>query len=292
MIVNQANLGTLFQGYKASFNEGFNSVVPTWSKIATQVPSSTRSEKYGWLGQFPRLREWVGDRQIKSMVAHDYSITNKDFEATISVSRNDIEDDSYGVFTPLMREMGFAAVTHPEELVYGLLGAGFTSLCYDGQYFFDVDHAVGNGVVSNFGGGAGSPWFLLDTRRALKPLIFQKRREYDFKQMVRPEDEAVFMNNLFRYGIDARVNVGFGFWQCAYGSKQALDANAFQTAYQTMMGFQSDEGRPLGINPSLLVCGPSGRSAALSVVATQHNAAGASNINYQAVDVLVSPWLP
>ena len=41
-----------------------------------------------------------------------------------------------------------------------LVAAGFTSLCYDGQYFFDTDHPVGPNEspasVSNHGGGAGT----------------------------------------------------------------------------------------------------------------------------------------
>ena len=62
MIINKSNLNALFVGIKAAFNEGRSRVEPTWSRVATRVPSTTKSETYAWLGQFPRLREWVGDR--------------------------------------------------------------------------------------------------------------------------------------------------------------------------------------------------------------------------------------
>lgn len=292
MIINQANLTALFTGYKAAFNQGFRGITPQWQAIATLVPSTTREEKYGWLGQFPRLREWIGDRHVKNLSAGDYSIKNKKYESTISVPRDDIEDDSYGVFSPLFQEMGHAAATHPDDLVFTLLAAGFTSLCYDGQYFFDVDHPVNGASVSNMQAGAGTPWYLMDASRPLKPLIFQKRRDYALKSMVNMDDERVFMSDEFRYGIDARANAGYGFWQQAFGSKATLDAGNFQSAVAAMMAFTSDDGKPLGIKPTTLVCGPANRAAALTVVQTEHLASGASNINFKAVDVMVVPWLP
>ena len=50
-------------------------------------------------------------------------------------------------------------------------------------------------------------------------------------------------------------------------------------------------GQPLGVMPNLLVVGPSNRAAAKTVIEAEKNAAGASNINYKAVDIMVCPWL-
>lgn len=295
MIINQGNLQTLFTGYKAAFNTGFRSTTPMWNQVATLVPSTTREEKYGWLGQYPRLREWQGDRVVNNIAAHDYAVKNKTFESTIAVPREDIEDDTYGVYQPLMQEMGFAASTHPDELIFGLLAAGFTTQCFDKQYFFDTDHPVGGVSVSNYqAGGASNPWFLLDTRRPLRPLIFQRRRDYAFTAMTRLDDEVVFNRSEFRYGIDARLNVGFGFWQQAYGSKATLTSANFNSVYAAMMGFKSEHGRPLGIRPNLLVVGPSNRASALQVIKAEQVSDGTTtvtNINREAVDVLVVPWL-
>lgn len=291
LIVNRANLNDLFRGFQAAFNTGFRGITPYWSQIATLVPSTTKEEKYAWLGQFPKLREWIGDRHLKSLASHTYSILNKDFESTVEVPKNDIVDDTYGVYTPLMQEMGFSAAVHPDELVFGLLQAGFTTDAYDGQYFFDTDHPVGDGTVSNMQAGAGAPWFLMDTRRPLRPLIFQRRQDYMFQAMTSSEDEAVFMRKSFRYGVDARVNVGFGFWQQAFASKADLDDTNFNAALAAMMAFKSEEDRPLGIKPNLLVCGPTRRAAALDVVKAERRANGATNTNRDAVDVLVVEWL-
>jgi len=291
MLINRENLNAMYNGFKTAFVKAFSGVQPLWSQIATLVPSSAKTENYGWFGEFPRLREWVGDRQVKSISASGYAITNKKFEASIGVPRDDIDDDSYGVFTPLFQEMGYAAATHPDELVFSLLAAGFTTLCHDGQYFFDTDHPVGSGVASNHGGGSGTPWFLLDTSRPLKPLIFQKRREYDLKSMTDGKDEAVFMRDEYRYGVDARGNVGYGFWQMAFGSKVTLDATGYAAARSAMQSMKSDEGRPLGVRPNLLIVPPSLEAAAFAVVQAEKLANGQDNPYYNTAKVLVAPWL-
>ena len=292
MILNATALANLTTGFKAAFTEGFrkNSEIH-WPKVATLVPSTTKTETYAWLGQWPRLREWIGDRQVKNLSQGTYAITNKKFESTVAVKRDDIEDDQFGVYGPLFQELGFSAATHPDELVFALLAAGFATKCFDGQFFIDTDHPVGDGVVSNHGGGAGTPWFLLDTSRSLKPLIFQKRRDYKLTTLTNLEDPNVFMRDEFLYGTDARCNVGYGFWQAAYGSKVTLDAAGFNAAYAAMIAQKSDDGRPLGIRPTLLVVPPSLRDAANAVIKAERNANGATNTNQNAVEILVCPWL-
>jgi phage major head subunit gpT-like protein len=291
MIINQSTLSNLFIGYKAAFQGAFEGVSPTWPEIATAITSTARTEKYGWLGQWPKLREWVGDRQVKNLETHDYSIKNKDFEVTVAVDRNDVEDDQYGIYTPMMAEMGRAAATHPDELVYGLLLEGFTKSCYDGQPFFDADHPVGDTTVSNAQHGNGKAWFLLDTTRSLKPLIYQIRKAYNFVSLVKEEDPNVFFKKQYVYGVDGRSNVGFGFWQMAFGSKAPLSKDNFVAAREAMSTLRSDEGRPLGLRPNLLVVGPGNEQLALELIKAERNAAGATNTLLNAVNIHVTPYL-
>jgi phage major head subunit gpT-like protein len=81
MIVNRDSLNAMYNGFKTAYNTAFSGVAPMWGKVATLVPSTTKVENYGWLGQFPKLREWVGDRQVKSIAASGYQIANKKYEA-------------------------------------------------------------------------------------------------------------------------------------------------------------------------------------------------------------------
>ena len=295
MILNTANLASLFTGYKANFQSAFMQATPDWPTVATEVPSSTETNLYAWLGQFPRLREWLGDRIVKNISTSNYSVTNKQFEATVGVPIPKIKDDTYGVFAPLMSEMGYAAKLHPDEILFAMLLAGHTGLCYDGQGFFDTDHpVVVSGAVttsSNYDAtGGGNMWCLMDTKRPIKPLIYQNREPYNFQTFTQPGSEHVFKRNEYLYGVDARMAGAYGLWQLAYASLNTLNATNFDAAVTAMMSFKSDEDRPLGIRPNLLVVGPSNRAAARSLIETQFTSTGASNPNYKEVDVLVSPY--
>lgn len=296
MIINRQSLTTLNTGFKASFQIGFDGVAPMWERIATRVPSSTATEEYAWLGAFPGMREWIGERQIKNLAQHGYSIKNRRFEMTVSVPKTSIEDDQFGVYSPMMQEMGRSAAEHPDTLVYGLLKNGFTTGCYDGQNFFDTDHPVigADGVersVSNVQAGSNPMWALLDTRRALKPLIFQERKKPQFVAKDDPADDRVFMRDDFVYGVDSRGNVGFGFWQMAYGSRAELTEANLQAAYTAMTTLKGDEDRPLGIQPNLLVVHPSLKFRADELLAAQNKANGASNIMKGLVDSIAPAWL-
>jgi phage major head subunit gpT-like protein len=297
MIINAANIASLFQGYNASFNKGILAAPSLYKEVAMVIPSSTSETNYAWLGQFPKLREWLGDRFFKNLAAYNYTVKNKLYESTVNVKRTDVEDDQYGVYGPLMEEMGRAAGDHPDELIFALLAKGFSTPCYDGQYFFDTDHPVdedGEASVSNMQAGAGAPWFLLDTSRAIKPLLFQPRLPYNLQSLTAETDENVFTRDEYLYGVRGRGNVGFGLWQLAFGSKAALDATNYTSARSAMQAFKSDEGRPLGVVPTKLVVGPSLEQVGRKLVNNQLVAEGGVAVSNEwagSVELVVVPWL-
>lgn len=292
MEINAQNLKSIYTAVNTAFNTGRGTYEQLYSRIATEVPSRNMTEDYSWIGEFTRLKEWIGERDVKKMSANRYTVTNIKFEGTESIPAEYIEDDNYGLLMPKFQDMGYAAATHPDELMFDLVSKGFTHQCYDGQNFFDTDHPVGDESISNMQAGVSTPWYLFDTRRPLKPFIFQKRRDYRLQQKNDPAtSDRTFMTDEFLYGVDARVAAGFGFWQQALGSKAELTEDSFNAAVATMMGFKSEQGRKLGINPNLLVVGPKNRAAAKKVIDAENKAQGESNINYKAVEVLIVPWL-
>ncbi|CAH8720526.1 Mu-like prophage major head subunit gpT family protein [Paenibacillus melissococcoides] len=133
------------------YTKAFEETKTQWEQVATKVPSTTGEENYKWLGKMPRMREWVGDREIQNLQASDYTIKNKDYELTVGVDRNDIEDDTIGLYNPIVQDMGQSAAAHPDELVFGLLLKGFKEKCYDKQPFFSDKHKIGEKVFSNKG---------------------------------------------------------------------------------------------------------------------------------------------
>lgn len=296
MIINSQNLSGLRVGFKTNFQQGLSEAASQYTRVATIVPSATKENKYGWLGKIPGMREWIGPRQVQNISEFDYSLPNKSYEQTIGVDRDDIEDDNLGIYSPLFKEMGAAVAAHPDTLIWPLLKNGFVTPCYDGQYFFDTDHPVENedgttSSVSNSGGGAGTPWFLLCTNRALKPLIFQERKKPQFVARDNPDDSNVFTNKEFQYGTDSRCAVGFGFWQFAFGSKQELTAANYEAARVAIMSFKGDKGRPLGLVPNLLVVPPALGGAARKIVQSVLVNGGESNPWANTAEILEVPWL-
>lgn len=272
-------------------------------RVAMTVPSTAKSNTYDWLGDFPTLREWVGDRVVKDMKEQAWQIQNKTFEATVGIERTDIEDDNLGTYAPRVRRMGQAAAEHPDRMIADLLASGHAALCYDGQPFFDTDHPVranpdGTGattLVSNYDDGGASPgpaWYLLDTRTEFRPFIFQERTRPELEIKEDPsQSDTVFMKDQYLYGIRYRCNAGYAFWQMAYKSRAPLNTTTLDAAIAAMMQIQGDGGRPLGIRPTLLVVPPALRAAANQTVEVMLTTGGASNPNDKAVEVLVTPWL-
>jgi len=162
MEITPHNLQALFNAYDLSFQQGLDANQELfWEKVAVQRPSNTRQNTYAWMAKLPQLREWVGERVVHAISSYGYTITNKDFELTMELDRNDILDDTYGVFNPVAEEMGRAVKKWPDVQLGKLVRTGESSLCYDGQNFFDTAHPIDKfapslGTQSNYW-AAGMP---------------------------------------------------------------------------------------------------------------------------------------
>ena len=133
MDLNNANLQALFRAYRTNFQRGFASLGDggaLYEQFCTTVPSTTAVEVYPFLKALPRLREWIGDRVVHSLEGGDFSIKNRKFELTEGVSRDSIDDDTYGLFAPVFEEFGRSSREHPNELAVETLVNN--PKCYDG----------------------------------------------------------------------------------------------------------------------------------------------------------------
>ncbi len=300
MLVTPASLDAIFNAFKLSYQEAFAGAESQWGDVAMQVPSTTGQETYAWLGQSPALREWLGDRVAKSVSAYGYTIVNRKFESTVTVPRTTIEDDSIGVFKPLIADIGRATKEHPDELIFALLGAGALTPCYDRRYYFDPEHPTVdvNGAditVSNIqapapADQAGPAWYLLDTSRPVKPFIFQERLKAEFQALTRPEDPDVFWKDQYAYGVRARHNVGFGLWQMAQMSTAPLTGSYYGQLRTALTTLRGDSGRLLGLKGTTLVVPPAleeaGRTLLNSAVIN-----ASSNPWVGSAKLVISPWL-
>ena len=153
-VVTSDFLNAVFTGFKALFTTGFASIRPQWTRVAMEAPSTTDGETYNWLGAVPAMKEWVDTKIAAGLSAFNYTIRNKDWESTIEVDRNTLEDDKLGMVNPRIMELSQEAARHPDELISSLITSN--GLAYDGQNFFDTDHSEGaSGVQANTGAGTG-----------------------------------------------------------------------------------------------------------------------------------------
>lgn len=284
-------------GWSATFNKGFEGAETHFREIAMVVASTTAETVYPFLGQLPRLREWVGERILRGLSVHSFAIKNRKFEDSVHVLRTDIEDDVAGVYTPLFEELGAEAARHPDRLVFELLASGFTSPCYDNQNFFDESHPGKNPageevLISNVQDGAGAPWFLLDTSRVIRPIIYQERSPYN--KLVRVDDDAnphVFMKDQYVYGIRGRSNAGFGLWQLAFASKAALTVENYELARTAMTTLRGDEGSLLGVKPTTLLVPMTLEGDGRRVLKAQNLEGGQSNVWFDSAQLIATHWL-
>lgn len=297
MVLNSPNLQRLFESYKNHFQQGFSSLGANgalYEQFCMTVPSTTAVEVYPFLKALPRLREWIGDRVIHNLEGGDFSIKNRKFELTEGVSRDSIEDDTYGLYSPIYEEFGRSSREHPNELASEVLAAN--SKCYDGAKLFG-SHVVINdkgreAEVSNDMGGMGPAWYVMDLTRAIKPVVFQKRREYDFRALTDLYSERVFMTDNFLFGVDARVNAGPGLWQLIVRCREPLNADTYEAARARLQELKGDHGRPLTLRHSHTMVPNGMEGAARRVLNNTQAANGATNEWAGSSALIHNPWLP
>jgi phage major head subunit gpT-like protein len=149
MLLTTANLEALRTSFSLAY-QGAYDTTPTWyDKLATSIPSSSKSNTYGWVEKIGNLREWLGPRVALNLTSHEYIIKNKAFEMTVEVDRDDIEDDNLGLYTGMiMPELGEATRKHPDRLIADLLADNPDA--YDGTAFFaTTGHSLGTHAYAN-----------------------------------------------------------------------------------------------------------------------------------------------
>ena len=148
-------------GIRREFMKEFERKEAEWEKIAIRINSTKDTENYAWLGSVGDLHEWKDERIPEALYEHSYSIKNLDWEASIAISRNAIEDENSSSLNSVNSEKpSLGGNSEPssrddpslekvqrlcgdytkEELIYGLLmGDGYLSPVKNSQnsrFFF------------------------------------------------------------------------------------------------------------------------------------------------------------
>ncbi len=175
----------LLAGMRTEFMKAYEVAAKDYEKLATSITSTKSSETYPWLGGVPKMHEWKDERIPQGMLEHNFTIANRDWEASIAVDRNAIEDEQYGQINVRVRELATEAARFFDELAFTLVGQGInttgtagtiyegvTMACYDSKAFFATNHTEGDsGTQSNRGStalGAGALQAAITAMRKFK----------------------------------------------------------------------------------------------------------------------------
>ncbi len=305
MLLTPEKITAASDGFRAVFLAAYDGYTPDWMPVAMEVESSSETETYDFVTGLPGMKELVGEVKPEDFELAGFSITNKEWESTVSVKRAILERDSLGLVRPSMEELGVNARNHPRELIAALLSGGFTTKDYTGKNFFDeakkynpADKSKeaatfsnkGTGVLSapnfviartalrkmknakgkNLGLGkkltlivppaleetanklrtaenisvtggstdtntlrntfdvlvinelaSDTAWFLVESGRAIKPLIVQFEVRPEFVAADDPKSTHVLLQKKFYYQAYGRWNAGYALPQLAWGSTGA-----------------------------------------------------------------------
>lgn len=135
-------LQAFFTGLDQQYQRGYQRRRTYWQEYAWLSPSTTENKTYSWLAELPGMREWIGEKHVKNLSARAFQIINKDFENTLAIDRNKIEDDQAGIFSQFAMLQGDVVARWPDDLVTSCLIAGTSTLGYDGAFYFSNNHPV------------------------------------------------------------------------------------------------------------------------------------------------------
>jgi hypothetical protein len=108
--------------------------------LSMYFKSDQPSEEYKWLGMSPAMRQWVGGRLAKGLREMGVIIPNLPFEATLEVLVDEMRRDKTGQVLVRINDLADRTNSHYAKLMSGLIIAAESTVCYDGQFYFDTDH--------------------------------------------------------------------------------------------------------------------------------------------------------
>lgn len=148
MIINADNLKTLRQGLQNRFEAGLRSKPPIdLETFVTIVPSGTEIENYPMGAFLTTMRKWVGPRQIGNFQVGDLMVVNDDYEDSIQVPCNKVQDDKIGIFGSVAEGKGRQAMAlWPRLATLALIANG---KWLDGSAFFLTNRKFNKATICN-----------------------------------------------------------------------------------------------------------------------------------------------
>jgi phage major head subunit gpT-like protein len=147
--INDAALQELAKSLNAKWTAAYAAPVQAQLlSLATAYSSSTASNHYAFMEALGGWSEWNGARQFKDVASQDYQVLNKDFEMSIKMPKNQIEDDQIGMYVDLVPQMVQGWFKKQQALIMNVLTAN--PLAYDGVALFSAaGRTYGDNTIAN-----------------------------------------------------------------------------------------------------------------------------------------------
>ncbi len=131
-------------GVRSGFLKGQDTFTPQRSAFVRETISTGTQEDYSDVGAVPMPVDYNDMVQVRGTHEVKLTITNRDYEITLGISHNAINDDRVGNLDVWARQSGRNFEKHMDKLCFLALNAGDSStygLVYDGQNLFSASHA-------------------------------------------------------------------------------------------------------------------------------------------------------
>ena len=149
MDINASNMSVIDIAYSKLFKDAFASADVAYEDYTTTIRLNATKIGLPWFEKFAGMREWIGDRQVKSLASKKLEYTERSFEDTVAVPRRDVETNTWGEYSTLIQQMGQAAGNQKGLLASEALTTNDT-WAIDDKLFYAVDHAYGNYTINNY----------------------------------------------------------------------------------------------------------------------------------------------
>jgi len=146
-IINREKLSSLFTAVNTAYKEGLTIAEQKPTSLSMFVNSTTKIEEYPVLMLLSTIREWIGPRQIQNLKGGKLTITNRPFEHTLGVSRDDINDGLISSLPFAFKQMGVDAENLWAVLEIEALIANGKWI--DDKAFFVADRKFENSTICN-----------------------------------------------------------------------------------------------------------------------------------------------
>jgi len=150
-MLDRAKVEAAFVVFSTVFDLKLKNTPVIYDRIATVIPGVSERLEFKWLGTFPTMKRWVGDRTMQRLRAETQALTTEWWANGIEVDIDDLNNEArLGMIPKRINQMATAAARRMDDQVTQYYVNGFNAtlgLTYDGQFLFDGDHtAAGNGV--------------------------------------------------------------------------------------------------------------------------------------------------